>query len=288
MKRISAVVTCCLLTFTCGVAVASFRNWISYPVKNEQRSTKTVERPATETDFAASPEISPSTPTAVHEGVFLIDAYGSVSVRIVREEVHLKSERLRYEIDVNYPQIVGSDDPRIRKLNQRIKRLAIENYEWPLSPSKADLRNYKVKHPEAFNSIELDYNIFFSLHYPLSIYFNVYSYGIGAAHSVQYSFVINYDFVLQRELKLADLFTRHSKYLEFMSRYCKDELSKRGEYMFEEKLKPVAENFDSWNITRAGLRFNFDACSVSACAGGPQTVEIPFDVLKPFLSETRK
>jgi hypothetical protein len=117
----------------------------------------------------------------------------------------------------------------------------------------------------------------------LSIYFVGYSYGIGAAHSVQYSFVINYDLVLRKQLKLSDLFKPHSKYLEFISNYCMDELSRRSEFNFEEALRPMAENFESWNVTRHGIRFNFEACKVFGCSSGEQVVEIPFTALEQLL-----
>jgi hypothetical protein len=63
---------------------------------------------------------------------------GTGRLRMVPDEVQLKSERLRYEIDVRYPQIVGSEDLHIRKLNQHIKERATEQHQgrlfalWPL------------------------------------------------------------------------------------------------------------------------------------------------------------
>jgi hypothetical protein len=118
----------------------------------------------------------------------------------------------------------------------------------------------------------------------LSIYFVGYSYGIGAGHSVQYSFVVNYDLSLKRELKLSDIFQRRSKYVEYISRYCRNELSRKSEFLFTEALAPKAKNFKSWNISSEGIRFNFDACTVFACSEGEQTVVIPFADLKPFLN----
>jgi hypothetical protein len=125
-----------------------------------------------------------------------------------------------------------------------------------------------------FHLVDLDYEIRLATNSLLSIYFVGYSYGIGAAHSVQYSFIVNYDHVLRKQLKLSDLFKPHSKYLSFISNYCIDELSKRSEFMFKEALAPVAENFERWNITRDGIRFNFEACKVFSCAGGEPNVRL--------------
>ena len=142
------------------------------------------------------PAIPEPAPTPDHEIVF-----GRDRLRIVAEEVHLKSERLRYEINVTYPQIVGSDDRHIRKLNQRIKQVATKQYQWFLTPSKKDLRYYRTVHPEVFNSLDVDYEVLLATDSVLSIYFNAYSYGIGAAHSVQYSFVINYDLSVRQRIE---------------------------------------------------------------------------------------
>jgi hypothetical protein len=56
------------------------------------------------------------------------------------------------------------------------------------------------------------------------------------------------------------------------------------DFMFKEALAPIGENYDSWNVTRDGIRFNFDACKVFSCAEGKQEVEIPFAALKQWLN----
>jgi hypothetical protein len=147
---------------------------------------------------------------------------------------------------------------------------------------------YRDKHPEAFNTINLDYEVLLATDSLLSIYFIGYSCGIGAAHSIQYSFVMNYHLTLRNELKLSDIFKHRSKYLDFICHYCLNKLSTRPEYspdsMFKEALAPEAENFKSWNITSDGIRFSFDACKVFGCVAGKQEVEIPFTALKQLLN----
>ena len=276
MKRIAVNLTSTVITFAVGLTANSFWNWTS-PVKNEPTVTRLTDIRKDNASFAPA-VISAAADTSGREIVF------GRGLRILPDEVHLMSERLRYDIDVSYPQIVGTDDPHIRRLNQHIKEIVREQYRWQLSPSKADLRYYKQKHPEAFNSIQLDYEVVLATDSLLSIYFIGYSYGIGAAHAVQYSFVINFDLISRKQLKLSDLFRRHSNYLNFISHYCEDGLSKTSEFIFDEALTPTAENFRSWNITTDGIRFNFDACEVFGCSEGKQTIEIPFTVLTPLLN----
>lgn len=283
MKRIAVNLTSSLLTFAIGLTAASFWNWDKYPLRNGQSSVN-VSRDVRQINDSSAVTVIPL-PAATSDR----EVFGRGRLRIVPDEVQLKSERLRYEIDVRFPQIVGSEHLHIRKLNQHLKDLATEQHHWPLNPSKTDLQYYREKWPDVFNSVDLDYEIRLASDSLLSIYFVGYSYGIGAAHSVQYSFVINYDLVLRKQLKLSDLFKRHSKYLEFISGYCMDELSKGPEeasddFMFKEALAPIGENYDSWNFTRDGIRFNFDACKVFSCAEGKQEVEIPFAALKQWLN----
>jgi hypothetical protein len=165
-----------------------------------------------------------------------------------------------------------------------MKRLVSERYRWPLNPTKEDLRYYQ-RHPDIFNSVDLTYEVRLATDDLLSIYLEGYSYGIGAAHSVQFSFTVNYDLRSDKVLKLADIFRPYMNHLQFISQYCLNELTKRhGEYIWKEALTPKAKNYQSWNITKEGITINFEACAVVGCAGGKQEVRIPFATLKDMLN----
>ena len=271
-----------VLTFTFGVAAALFLDAPKQAVKSSPPAFKQPEPPRVNDTNTTKPIAAVKPATRKHEAVF-----GGGKLRIVSKHLERKSERLRYKIDVDYPQIAGSDNLYIRKLNQHIQRLVTRQYQWPLHPSQADLKYYRQKWSDVFNTVDIDYDIRSANDSLLSIYFEGYSYGIGAAHSVQYSFSLNYDLTLRKELKLHDLFQPRSKYLEFISHYCITELSKKSEALFEDALKPEAENFESWNITREGIQFNFDECKVFGCASDEQVVVIPFDDLRRLLKDDR-
>lgn len=275
MKRHYIKVVTYFTTFTIGVAASSVLNGIKqkdiwdFPAVNYSVQQPAVAIPPSvvEADEPRNPEI----------------VFAGGRLRIVPGEVNLKDERLRYEINVTYPQIVGAEDLHIRKLNRRLKQLATKD-DWPLYPTDADLRYYREKWPDVFNYVYVDYEVRWATDSFLSIYFEGSSYGIGAGHPVQYSFVMNYDFALRKEVKLSDIFTPRSKYLDFISRYCTNEFSKQSTLMFEEALIPKPANFASWNVTRDAIRFNFDECSVFGCSSGEQKVEIPFAELEAFLN----
>ena len=251
-----------LLAFTAGIV--SVQSW-SKPIPPVPLKTEFAQQPAPPAP-AVTPEPEPS------EVVF-----GHGRLRIVPEEKHLKSARLYYDIKVRYPQIDGSDALYITNLNRRIRRVAIDRYHWMLNPSKEDLQRYKTA-PESVNEGYLDYEIVLANDSILSLCFGSFDYGIGAAHTVIQSHVINYDLKTHREIKLADLFKPNSKYLEFIARYCTDELK------LSEPIEPKAETFASWNLTSDGIRFNFDPCTITGgCSSPPQEVTIPFTALARFL-----
>ena len=278
MKRFTINLIISLASFALGVAAFSLVNWTGQSRVKELPPANIVVHCPTGVSDGPPPAVVPA--EAPNPEV----VFGGGRLRIVPDQVEMKSERLRYRIDVTYPQIAGSEDRHIRRLNERLTQLATEQWEVWLSPTKADLQYYREKWPEVFNSVDVDYEIVSATDSFLSVYFNGFSYGIGAAHAVQYSFVVNYDLRLQKEVKLSDLFKPRSKYLEFISEYCAQQLSKQQKLLFEEALSLNAKNFHSWNITREGIRFNFDECEIFSCADGEQTVAIPFADLKPMLN----
>lgn len=278
MKRIAINLSVGLVAFALGVFVAS----VLHRINTATNKQPNIIESSTITTPTPIPEPSP-TPDQI--------VFGRDRRKIVPEEIQLKSERLRYDVGITFPQIIGSENLQIRKLNQRMKQLAIDQYQWLLSPSKEDLHYYRTgNHPEAFNSLYMDYRVVLATDSVLSIYFDAYSYGIGAAHPVQYSLVMNYDLVSGKELKLARLFKRDSKYLEFISRYCSDKVSREipPVALFAEALAPIDANFESWNFTSNGIRFNFDECKLSGCAAGEHTVEIPYAEMKTILNSEMK
>jgi Deacetylase PdaC/Protein of unknown function (DUF3298) len=211
------------------------------------------------------------------------------NLRIVSRNLRLENESWRYKIDVDYPQIEGSDDLMIRNFNQHLKDLVRQNYKWTLKPPTAKDLHFYSKWPGVYNSVDIEYDVTLATDDLLSIYLNAYHYGIGAAHSVHESFSVNYDFKTRSFFTLERSFKPHSRYLQFISRRCIEQLSKSNPIVakdgFSEMLNPRQKNFESWNMTTKGLRINFDACKVASCAEGDLSVEIPFAELTPLLND---
>lgn len=240
----------------------------------QQSNQSTIENPQN-----PSPRITPTPELEVALGKGL---------KIVPKIVELENQRRRYKINVVYPLIEGRKSLGILRLNRRITDLVTKQYQWPLiPPTKEDLRHYE-KWPGVFNSVDLTYDVVLATDQLLSIYFEVYSYGIGAAHSVQQSFTVNFDLQSEDLIMLAGLFRPRAGHLQFISDYCIRELSKDHHYamsdpIFKDELAPKLKNYESWNLTKEGLRFNFDACKIDGCAAGKVEVKITFDALKEKL-----
>lgn len=259
------------MAFTAGIVTGETWRFGVRPTIAAEIST--VKTPARQPDPPSSAPVTPETSEIV---------FDKGRLKIIPDTMSLKNQRLRYEVNIRYPQIIGSKKPYIKKLNRQIASYATGRFQWLLSPSKSDLRLFKKTHPEAYNSVNLDYEVRIANDSLLSIYFLTFSYGIGAAHSVQTSHVINYDLIAHKELKLSDIFSSRTQYLEFIASYCTDELSKHGS-LFMEKLPAKAAMFENWNMYNYGISFTFDACELMGCADGKQQVDIPLTVLFPWL-----
>lgn len=270
MNRTVVNIVASLLAFVAGLVTATLN---SKPLINDWETTPAQCPPATQ----AAPVVN-----EVPQGVML----GESGLKIVSDYVKQKSELLRYDIDISYPQVVGSYEPHIQQLNKRIKDRTADDYRWSLDPTEANLEYYRNKWPEFFNYTYLDYEVKLATDSVMSIYFNSNSHGLGAAHAVQTSYVVNYDFRLRKQLSLPDIFRPNSKYLDFISKYCLGRLvEKHSVYQIQaDALTPKVENFDSWTITREGISFHFDECEVFSCSENEQKVDIPFVELKPLLN----
>lgn len=267
----SFVVALCLWLLACG----------------HQANVQTVSRNGAQQSSESKTQ-NPQTPSPVITPTPEQEVAFGKGLRIVLRTIELKSESRRYRIDVGYPQIEGRNSQGILKLNRRIKDLVTKQYQWLLiPPTKEDLRHYE-KWPGVFNSVDLDYDVVLATDELLSIYFDVYSYGIGAAHSVQQSLTVNFDLQSEEIITLNGLFRPRAGHLQFISDYCVRELSKDHQHAmsdptFKGELAPKVKNYESWNLTKEGLRFNFDACRIDGCAAGKAEVNIAFEALKEKL-----
>jgi hypothetical protein len=282
MKRFVVSLISSILAFTAGLVTAS--SWSSKRALDplEEQILYSVRQPCTPTTSQPAAPVQSFTVTPPQEFGF-----GQNGLKLVPEQVRLKSESAGYDVDVSYPQIIDMTDIKtanVRKVNQHIKDAATKLYQWPLNPAESERRSLQAR-AGIRDTVSFTYHIGLATDSFLSVEFIGYSYDGSANRHVQNGFTLNYDLASGKELKLSDMFKPRSNYLEVISRYCINELSRDNQReLNNEALAPTAKNFDNWQITSSGIRFNFPGCKVTSCSEGDLTVLIPFSRLEPLLN----
>jgi hypothetical protein len=202
------------------------------------------------------------------------------AIRFVRRQIREVNRKQRLTITAKYPQAIGSQNEGLEKLNSAIKSMVTEQiaaFKKDFSPS--DMPG------GVGSSFELSYIVELATNNLVSITFAEDSYNEGAAHPSHVTVTFNYDLNAGRVLKLADLFKPNSSYLKPISDYSIASLRRQlrpnpDMDWIRKGAAPETDNYNSWAITRRGLKVNFDAYQVASYAEGPHIVVVPFSVLR--------
>jgi len=218
----------------------------------------------------------------------------SGGVEIVARQIKENNKKLKYEIDVQYPQLTGSGSPNYEKFNQTIRGLVnkrVGAFKAEMAPSPDDPPPTELE--SLGSDLSVGYTIALARDDLISILLDVGSYSAGAAHPNSYSETVNFDLRNGKLLKLADLFQPGSKYLQTIAAYSITDLKKQGKQKGEESMLdddwvergagPDAKNYSSWTIGKKGLAITFDSYQVAAYAAGPQHVLVPYSALKDLI-----
>jgi hypothetical protein len=212
-------------------------------------------------------------------------------VDVVAKSVKENDKKLMYEIDAQYPQLTGGNNPNFEKFNLAARALVTKT----VAGFKKDMKPEESEEPRPEGSMGSDLGIGYTIALAqddlISVQFDIGSYYQGAAHPNSFTEVVNYDLKNGKQLKLADLFKPGAKYLQTLSTYCMTDLKKqwkeKGMELVEDMLKegtaPAVKNFESWTITKRGLGINFDPYQVAPYAAGPQFVMVPYSALKDLI-----
>jgi hypothetical protein len=217
------------------------------------------------------------------------------ATEIVAKTIKSSNKSPKYEIDADYPQIIGAADTRFDKFNLEARNL--------VNRKVAEFRKDIVKRVEEMPTVDMNetgsdlsigYSVGFASDELISVEFGIGGYYAGAAHPNSYTEVINYDAKNGKILKLADLFKSGAKYLQAVSAYAIKDLKAQGKAQgadsmltdetIQEGAGPQIKNFRSWTITRKGLALAFDSYQVAPYAAGPQSVLIPYSALKDLVN----
>ena len=219
---------------------------------------------------------------------------------IVARQIREKNKKLKYEIDVEYPQVTGSVNPNFEKFNQTVRSLMnrkVADFKKEMTPESggepAPEPGSETPSESLGSDITSGYTIVLAKDDLISIEFTVSSYSAGAAHPNSYTEVINFDLKNGKLLKLADLFLPGAKYLQAVSTYCIQALKKQAkaegadamldEDWIQKGAAPDLTNYDNWTIAKKGLAITFDPYQVGPYAAGPQHVLVPYAALKEII-----
>jgi hypothetical protein len=223
----------------------------------------------------------------------------SHGVEIVARQIEEKNKKLKYEIDVEYPQLTGSVDPNFEKFSQTVRSLItkkVADFKKEMTPSADEPAPGEANETEAESlgsDINISYTVVLAKDNLISIEFTVSSYSAGAAHPNSYTEVVNFDLQNGKLLKLADLFLPGSKYLQSLATYCIQALKKQAKEQgadamldddwIQKGAAPELTNYDNWTITKKELGITFDPYQVGPYAAGPQHVLVPYSALKEII-----
>jgi Protein of unknown function (DUF3298)/Deacetylase PdaC len=237
----------------------------------------------------SKPNSEKKTAFSIHEEPIEISGGAEIVAKAIKET----NKKLKYEIDAEYPQVVGAADGRFDKFNQEVRSLITSKIaEFKKQMSEKQAEEAATTETEAMSSdLGAGYTVGLAKDDLVSVEFDIGGYYQGAAHPNSYTQVINYDVKNGKVLKLADLFKPGAKYLQAISSYSIKNLtalSKSKDSMLTDETinsgaGPEAKNYRSWTITKKGLGITFDSYQVGPYVAGPQRVVIPYSALKDII-----
>lgn len=187
-----------------------------------------------------------------------------------------------YEISIRTPVLKGSDDRRVKNFNQSVSSLINEQ----VNEFKQQAAPPAGLPPTAENSkstLSTDYTLKSPPGQIISLLITSDIYYAGGAHPGRAFKTINYSLPNGRTLRLSDLFTSGSDYLNALASFCSQELKQRNVLFFPEGAAPTEDNYKVWNLTSSGLEITFPEYQVAPYAAGPQTVLVPYTYLQKQL-----
>jgi Protein of unknown function (DUF3298)/Deacetylase PdaC len=214
-------------------------------------------------------------------------------VDLVSKQIKETNKKLNYEIEVQYPQLTGGNNPNLEKFNQAARAAVtrkVAGFKKDMAPEEGE--NTEETRPEDSmgSDLSISYTVALAQDDLVSIGFDVSDYFQGAAHPNHYSDTLNYDLKNGKLLKLADLFKPGAKYLQTIANYCIADLKKQSAQNglnaeeIEKGAAAKSDNYLSWTITKRGLGIDFDPYQVGPYAAGPQFVLVPYSELKDLIN----
>ena len=202
--------------------------------------------------------------------------------RIIKRHYNDISDSARWEVKAVYPELRLKGDKPADGFSTVAKDAAmkrIAKFKKNMAEFTAEDRKFLPKSTNFY--AEISYSIehlddeLVSVKYWQSEY-------TGGAHPNSWSFTLNYDLKNERVIALSDLFKKNSSFLRVISENSIAQIKKKQVTNYDpDWVKRGAgeeiKNFGSWNITKKGLKFTFDAYQVGSYAEGPYESLVPYE-----------
>jgi len=198
--------------------------------------------------------------------------------RLFTRDLFEEDSKLKYTIDASIPSIEGGSLPNAGKFNALVR----SNVDKDIAAFKAEVVAPEPEMAGLASDLSIGYMVGYAGNGLVSLSFSNEQYMAGAAHGATVSYGVTYDLTAGKEIGLADLFKKGSKYLDVISKFAIAELDKRGVGDAEWRRSgaaPEADNYKSWVLTPEGLSIMFDQYQVASYAEGPQQVLVPYSAL---------
>lgn len=225
-------------------------------------------------------------PTFTSEAIQLTEQLAIVS----KKEQEENKEKF-YKIDVTYPQIEGKPLSEKEKLFNKLiynkVELKIKQFKKYLEKDFSHMQTL----PEAVrhNTLDIDYDIDVikpNNKFLVSVRLSAEGMQAGRAHPYHEVEVINYNLFDGKEISFKELFKPGTNYIKFIADYSRKKLENKlaDQWMIGEGTKPIAKNFQNWNLEGDDVLITFAEYQVAPYASGLQEVTIPYQDLKKILS----
>jgi hypothetical protein len=173
----------------------------------------------------------------------------SGDAELVAKQIKESDKKLMYEIEAQYPQFTGGNNPNFEKFNQLVRAVVTKK----VAGFKKDVAPQEGEEPRPEGSMGSDL-------------------GIG------YEIALAQDDLISVEFDIA------SYCIADLKKQSKAKGEELPEDMLQSGAAATAKNYQSWKVTRKGLGINFDSYQVGPYAAGPQYVLVPYANLKDLIN----
>lgn len=207
------------------------------------------------------------------------------SPKIIKiQDVKVSYNENPLKVEISYPKIDGLDD-----FNQKVKSIIDKEMNDFKTNSLANDQAFKEVDPASYAEYPRQYELYIGYdkgevdNNIVSVVFDVYNFE-GGAHGSSYPVALNYNLKTKQEIKLADLFTGQTDYLQKISKFCIKDLTNQitkalggtdGTWITE-GAGPKEENFQFFLINLDNtITFYFPKYQVAYGAAGDFKVIYP-------------